>query len=148
MTQEEFHRYYEDESDSVFSKFSKMTEGELLEIIADKNKGRFNIWKGGDNYQIWRALQIKGTQWSLRALFEVVRDLKHDYLIRYHACEALFKIANLEDEAFKREVQLGFDSENKPVDREANFRKLEAMLTFPVGTRTDNKPQKPWWKVW
>lgn len=39
MTQEEFHRYYEDESDSVFSKLSKMTEGELLEIIADKNKG-------------------------------------------------------------------------------------------------------------
>jgi hypothetical protein len=128
MTQEAFHQYYEAESDQVFEVLSRLTEDECLRIITDVAERRFKIWEGGENYQIWRVLKEKGTRKSIWPLFEIVRNLENSYLVRYHACEALFCIAGLKDENFKKEVQLGFNAENIRVDRADVMKKLEGLL--------------------
>ena len=146
MTQEEFHKFYEDESERVFNELNKLTESDLLKIIADKNENKFKIWEGHDNYQIWRVFQIKGTQKSIKPLFEIVSDLKNKYLIRYHACDSLFKIANLTDSNFKGEVQYGRNSKRKTVNQQKAIHKLGVILNLQVDTSLLDK--KPWWKLW
>ena len=129
MTYEEFQKQYEVESDKVFGELSSLSEDALLKIIGDKSEERFKIWKGQDNYQIWRAIGENGTVKSIKPLFEIVSDLGNEYLVRYHACTALFKIAKLEDEDFKRQVQYGLDKNRQPVDQQQAFLKLQEILS-------------------
>lgn len=146
MTQEEFHKFYEDESERVFNELNELTEDDLLEIIVDRNENKFKIWSGNDNYQIWRVFQIKGTVKSIKPLFEIVSNLKNEYLIRYHACEALFKITNLTDGNFKGEVQYGRNSKRKTVNQQNAINKLGKILNLEVYRNITEK--KPWWKLW
>ena len=132
MNQGEFHKYYEEESERVFNELDLLTEDELLKIIEDKGERKFKIWKGRDNYQIWRVFKTKGTEKSIKPLFEIVSNLKNDYLIRYHACDALFKIANLTDENFKGEVQYGRNEERKLVNQQNAISKLGEILNLDV----------------
>ncbi|HUM45480.1 MAG TPA: hypothetical protein PLD84_01040 [Chitinophagales bacterium] len=125
MTYEEFQKYYEEDGDKTFAELSKLSESELLKLIANKNESRYQIWQGKDNYQVWTALQSKGTSKSIKPLFNIVSDMKNDYLIRYHACNALFAIAGIKDEDFKGEVQYGLDKNRQPVNRQNAIDKLE-----------------------
>jgi hypothetical protein len=146
MTQEEFHKHYEEESARAFNELNQLTEEEILKIIADKNEKKYGIWKGRDNYQIWYALQSKGTERSIKPLFEIVSNLKNDYLIRYHACFALFKIANITDTNFRGEVQYGRNSELKFVNQQNAINKLGEILNLEVIRSVTEK--KTWWKFW
>lgn len=128
MTYEEFQKQYEVESDKVFAELSSLSEDALLKIIGDKSEGRYKIWKGQDNYQIWRAIGENGTEKSVNALFEIVSDLGNEYLVRYHACTALFKIAKLGDEDFKGQVQYGLDKNRQAVDQRQAILKLQEIL--------------------
>jgi len=128
MNQEEFHKYYEEESERIFSELKKLGEDELLNIISGKSEDKFNFRKGNDNYQIWRAFQIKGTEKSVLPLFEIVSNLKNEYLIRYHACSALFKIADLNDDDFKGQVQFGLNADREIIDQQEAIEKLRTKL--------------------
>ena len=128
MNQEEFHKYYEEESERIFSELKKLGEDELLNIISGKSEDKFNFRKGNDNYQIWRAFQIKGTEKSVLPLFEIVSNLKIEYLIRYHACNALFKIADLNDDDFKGQVQFGLNADREIIDQQEAIEKLRTKL--------------------
>lgn len=128
MNQEQFHQYYENESERFYEYFSRLTEADLLSLINDPNESRFHIWEGRDNFQIWRAFQTRGSAPSIRPLYGIVSNLKYPYLVRYHACEALFKLAQLTDEGFKGEVQYGLNAERQPVDHQLAFRRLGEVL--------------------
>lgn len=128
MTYEEFQKYYEDDSDKAYSELGKLTETELLQLISNKSQDKYQIWKGGDNYQVWRALQLKGTDKSIKPLFKIVTDLNNNYLVRYHACAALFIIARINDDSLKGEVQYGLDTNRQPVNRQQAIDKLESIL--------------------
>ena len=128
MNQPEFHKYYEEESERIFTELNKLNEDVLLEIIAGKKKDRYNFRKGNDNYQIWRVFQTKGTEKSIKPLFEIVSNLKNEYLIRYHACNALFKIADLNDDEFKGQVQFGLNAEREKIDQQQAIEKLRTIL--------------------
>lgn len=64
----------------------------------------------------------------MKPLFEIVSDLKNEYLIRYHACDALFKIVNLNDENFKGEVQFGLNAKREVVDQQNAIDRLREIL--------------------
>lgn len=128
MNQLEFHKYYEEESERIFSELNKLNEDELLGIISGKNEDRYNFRKGNDNYQIWRVFQKKGTEKSVQPLFEIVSNLKNEYLIRYHACNALFKIADLNDDDFKGQVQFGLNADREIIDQQQAIEKLRKIL--------------------
>jgi len=128
MNQVEFHKYYEDESERVFTELNKLNEDELLGIISGKSEDRFNFRKGNDNYQIWRVFQAKGTDKSIKPLFGIVSNMKNEYLIRYHACNALFKIANLNDNDFKGQVQFGLNANREKIDQQQAIDKLRTIL--------------------
>ncbi|MFT3912160.1 MAG: hypothetical protein QM737_22225 [Ferruginibacter sp.] len=128
MKYEEFQKSFEDESDKIFKQLSKLDEADLLQLIAEKDEGKYRVWAGKDNYQVWHVLKTKGTQKSIKPLFEIVRDLKNDYLIRYHACDALFGIAEINDNNFKGQIQFGLDENRQVIDREKAFNKLETIL--------------------
>lgn len=128
MNYSEFQQRYEEESDKLYSKLTAKSEDELLEIIADASGGQYNIWKGGDQYQIWNAISAKGTSKSIQPLFEIVSNLKIEYLVRYHACNALFKIVHLDDEDFKGQVQYGLDINRQKVDQHFAIEKLAEIL--------------------
>jgi hypothetical protein len=68
MNYSEFQKRYEEESDHLFSKLSEKSEDELLKMIADPSGGKYDIWKGGDQYQTWQAFRTKGTVKSIRAV--------------------------------------------------------------------------------
>lgn len=128
MNQSEFHKYFEEESERIFSELNKLNEDELLDIISFKTEDRFNFRKGQDNYQIWRVFQIKGTEKSVQPLFEIVSNLKTEFLIRYHACNALFKIADLNDDDFKGQVQFGLNAKREKIDQKQAIEKLGMFL--------------------
>jgi hypothetical protein len=128
MTQEEFHQYYENESERLFTELSSLTEDELLAIISDPDESRYLIWEGRDNFQIWRALQAKGSEKAIKPLYAIVSNLKNPYLVRYHACTALFHLARLSDDGFKGEVQYGLNSERQPVNQQQAIERLGVML--------------------
>ncbi len=132
MTYEEFQEQYELESDRAYSDLNKLDEDDLLNIISGKNNCRFNIWKGQDNYQIWRVLQTKGTAKSIEPLFNIVSNLNNEYLIRYHACEALFKMTGLDDNELKGKVQYGLDANRKAVDQQAAIKELHKILVHSL----------------
>lgn len=128
MKYSEFQKRYEEESDKLFSALSEKSEDELIQIITDPSGGKYDIWKGGDQYQIWQAFQKKGTTKSIRPLFEIVSNLKIEYLVRYHACEALFRIAKMEDADLMGQVQYGLNAMREKVDQQASIKKLEGLL--------------------
>lgn len=128
MTYEEFQKQYELESEKVYAELSKLNEDDLLKIIADKDDSKFSIWTGKDNYQIWRVLQTKGTSSSILPLFSIVSNLSNEYLIRYHACEALFNIAGLNDSELKGKVQYGLDANREAIDQQDAIRQLKELL--------------------
>ena len=146
MTQQEFHEAFEAESKRLFNELNIFSEVELLEIIADKNEKKYGIWKGYDNYQIWYTLQTKGTEKSIKPLFEIVANLKNEYLVRYHAGNALFKIANLSDDNFKGQVQYGLNSKRKKINQQNAINKLGKILNLEVSENELEK--KSWWKIW
>lgn len=144
---EQFQISFEQESERVFNELSKLTEDDLLEIIANRLESKYGVWRGQDNYQIWRAFGIKGTRKSVRPLFDIVSNLNIDYLIRYHACDALFSIAGIRDSEFKGKVQYGRDKYRNSVDQLQAIRDLGDMLKIDSGDmRVKNK--RPWWKFW
>lgn len=128
MTHQEFQKYYEDHSEHMYEQLNGMDEAALLALIAGTAENTFNIWKGGDNYQVWRVLAEKGTGMSIKPLFDIVTNLKNDYLVRYHACTALFSIAGINDEDFIGQVQYGLDKNRQPVDQQQAFKKLQNIL--------------------
>ncbi|MDX1907913.1 MAG: hypothetical protein SF053_12840 [Bacteroidia bacterium] len=145
MTYEEFQQRYEAESDDTFARLNRLDEETLLVMIAARHK---DIWGDSGNFQVWRVLAQKGTARAIWPLFEIVSNLQHAYLIRYHACEALFEIAGIRDEGFKGEVQYGLDARRQPVDQLQAFAKLEQILRTSATTRVARPAKrKPWWKI-
>lgn len=149
MTQQEFHQQYEIESGKMFRALSKLSEDELLLIISRKGKHAYHLNEGKDNYQIWQVIKQKGSSKSLQPLFEIVKNLNNEYLVRYHACEALFGIAGINDEDFKGQVQYGLNKDRQPVDQQKAIDKLASILSkFPVVNNKTTTIKKPWWKFW
>lgn len=128
MTYEEFQKYYEEDSDEVYRLLNKLSETDLLQLISDRNQDKYEIWTGKENYQVWRVLQTKGTEKSMFPLFKIVSNLENDYLIRFHACAALFTIAKINDDDFKGEVQYGLNKNRQPINQQKAFDKLENIL--------------------
>ncbi len=128
MSYEDFQRQYDQESEAFYHQLESLSEDELLRLIADRNESRFRIWAGGDNYVSWRVLGEKGTTASVLPLLELVSDLNNPYLIRYHACAALFNIAGLDDVDLKGQVQYGLDKNRQRVDQQDAINKLRAIL--------------------
>ena len=133
MNQQEFHQRYEEESGKIYNELIKLYEDELLDIITNPGGGNYKIWVGNDNYQIWQVFQAKGTAKSIRPIFQIVSNLQNPYLVRYHACAALFVIAGIDDEEFKGRVQFGRDGNREAIDQSAAISKLEAMLSKEQG---------------
>jgi hypothetical protein len=144
---EQFQTNFEQESDRVFYDYSKLTEDNLLEIITNRHEHKYGIWQGRDNYQIWRAIGIKGTQHSIQPLFNIISNLKNDYLIRYHTCDALFSIAGIRDKNIKEKILFGRDENKNPVDQLEAFSELEQILKFKT-TDLKLRNKRPWWKFW
>jgi hypothetical protein len=128
---ENFQARYEQEGDQLFLQFNEFTEEQLLDIINRYPDNAYGLWKGGDQYQCWRVLGGKGTKRSIEPLFAIVTNLEIDYLVRYHACDALFEIAALEDDSLKGIVQYGLDKDRQPADQHAAFRELANRLGLP-----------------
>lgn len=144
MNQEEFHKSYEEASERLYSELHTYSEEELLNIIADEKETKYQILKGKDNYQIWQVLQTKGTEKSLKRLFAIVSDLKNDYLVRYHACNALFKIAKLNDDDLKGQVQYGRNKSRKSVNQKKSMLRLSKVLKLDYEQVTKNTS---WWRL-
>jgi L-rhamnose mutarotase len=128
MNQQEFHQRYEEESEQTYNALSKLDEDELLDIITSPGVGNYKIWVCNDNYQIWQVFRAKGTAKSIKPIFHIVSNLQNPYLVRYHACAALFKIAGINDEIFKGKVQYGRDENRERVDQVAAIAKLAEMI--------------------
>jgi hypothetical protein len=130
MTYEEFQRRYESGSAAAYAELHRLDEEALLAVVASR---REDLWEGQDHYQIWNVLRQKGTRRSVWPLFGIVSDLRNAYLIRYHACSALFGIAGIADEDLKGRVQYGLDAERRPADRQQALARLEALLQAYAG---------------
>ncbi len=127
-TYEEFQSRYEQEGDKLYREFNQLTEDQLIDLIRSYPDNAYGLWKGGDQYQCWRALGNKGTKKSHEPLFAIVTNLNIDYLVRYHACDALFHIAVLNDDNLKGIVQYGLDKDRQLANQQAAFRELEKLL--------------------
>ncbi|HNA00098.1 MAG TPA: hypothetical protein PLN49_04510, partial [Ferruginibacter sp.] len=117
----------------------------------DKKENKYGIWKGSDNYQVWRVLQEKGTVKSINPLFEIVRNLQNEYLVRYHACNALFAVAKINDDNLKGEVQYGLNKDRQAVDQQKAIAELERILAPHLNVppvQDEPVSTKPWWKRW
>ena len=100
----------------------------MLSIIADPDDSSYKIWVGSDNYQIWQVFIARGSAKSIRPLYDIVSNLSKPYLVRYHACTALFAIAGIKDDEFKGMVQYGRNAARELIDQQAAIHRLEAML--------------------
>lgn len=149
MTYGEFQQQYEMEGEKLFNKLNQLDEDALLRLIENGHHSPYQVMKGNDQFQLWAVLQNKGTQKSIWPLFKVVKELNNEYLVRYHACNALFCIARLNDEAFKGEVQYGLNKDRQPIDQVNAIGKLESILRENFGAETESaKMIKPWWRFW
>lgn len=147
MTYGEFQVAFEQESERVFNELSLLTEDDLLTLISNRLELKYRVWQGRDNYQIWRVFGIKGTQKSIRPLFDIVSNLNNEYLIRYHACDALFKITKIRDNDLKGKVQYGRDKNRNLIDQIKAIRDLGHILEIePKDMKVKDK--RPWWKFW
>jgi hypothetical protein len=120
MDYSEFQLRYEQDGKNALYKYIKLSEDELLEIVNKKQ------WD--NTYQIWYALKKKGTKKAIKPIYQIVSNLKNDYLIRYHACNALFHIAAIRDDEFKGMVQYGRNSARKRINQVQAIKKLEEVL--------------------
>ena len=128
MNQQEFHQRYEEESEQIYNTLIPLDEDQLLAIIRDPDGSSYKIWVGNDNYQIWQVFIARGTAKSIRPLYDIVSNLNKPYLVRYHACTALFVIAGIHDDEFKGMVQYGRNAARELIDQRAAIHRLEAML--------------------
>lgn len=128
MNQQEFHQRYEEESEQIYNTLIQLDEDQLLDIISDPEGSSYKIWVGNDNYQIWQVFIAKGTTKSIQPLYDIVSTLSKPYLIRYHACTALFAIAGIQDDEFKGMVQYGRNAERELIDQQAAIQRLEVIL--------------------
>lgn len=124
----DFQARYEEEGEKRFRQFSKLSEEQLLTIIRAYPDNAYGIWTGGDQYQCWQALAVKGTRSSIQPLYDVVSNLAIEYLVRYHACESLFHIAGIKDDNLKGVVQYGLDQDRQPADQPAAIQELGKRL--------------------
>lgn len=124
----DFQARYEEEGEKLFLQFSQLSEEQLLAIIRAYPDNAYRIWTGGDQYQCWQALSEKGTRSSLQPLYDVVSNLAIEYLVRYHACEALFRIAGIKDDNLMGIVQYGLDKDRQPADQPAAIQELGRRL--------------------
>jgi HEAT repeat protein len=120
MDYAEFQYQYEEQSRRLYKQFLEMSEDELIQLIENQ--------KFDSNYQIWRALGDKGSKKSIRCLFEIVSNLNNEYLVRYHACSALFKIANINDLDLLGRVQHGRNKHRQKTDQKEAIEKLRTIL--------------------
>lgn len=109
MDQSEYQRKYEEDASNIHSQYSAMNEDYLLSLV---QSGRID-----DTFQIWNVLGEKGTRKSLPILYNIVSNLNNPYLTRYHACEALFRIARINNAELKGMVQYGRDRNGKLVNQ-------------------------------
>lgn len=144
---EQFQIGFEQESERVFNELIELTEEDLLQIINDRLEMKYGVWRGMDYYQIWRVFGIKGTQKSIQPLFDIVNNLNNDYLIRYHACAALFSIARIYDGDLKGKVQYGRDKNGDSVNQMEAIRELGLLLKIDLNNMVVIS-KKPWWKFW
>jgi hypothetical protein len=124
----EFQARYEEEGDKLFRQFNQLTEEELLRIIRAYPDNAYRIWTGGNQYQIWQVLAEKGTRSAIQPLYDVVSNLAIEYLVRYHACETLFRIAAINDDNLMGVVQYGLDQDRQPADQTAAIQELGKRL--------------------
>jgi hypothetical protein len=61
-------------------------------------------------------------------LFAIVSNLSIAYLVRYHACAALFHLAHIEDEDFMGQVQYGLNANREKVDQQVAIKRLAELL--------------------
>lgn len=120
MDYQEFQERYEEDAGNAFRYYTKLAEDKLLEIIANGDIDK--------TYQIWRALKVIGTERSLNILYKIVTNLNVDYLTRYHACDALFHLAGINDNEFKGMVQYGRDKNRQKVNQKFAIEKLRNVL--------------------
>ncbi|KAF5082467.1 hypothetical protein DSECCO2_98210 [anaerobic digester metagenome] len=120
MSYEKYQKSFEESAEKAYNEYLNCSETELIEIISRKH------WDS--TYQIWNALKVVGSEKSIKILYEIVSNLKNDYLIRYHACETLFHIADIKDEEFKGVIQYGLDRKRKEVNQTHAIEKLKEML--------------------
>lgn len=120
MDYAEFQYQYEEQSRRLYKQFLEMSEDELIQLIENQ--------KFDSNYQIWRALGDKGSKKSIRCLFEIVSNLNNQYLVRYHACAALFKIANINDLDLLGRVQHGRNQQRKMTNQNEAIEELRSIL--------------------
>ena len=121
MDYSEFQERYEQEGKNALYKYIKLSEDELLDIVRKK--------KWDNTFQIWYALKQNGTKKSIKPLFQIVSNLDNDYLIRYHACNALFHIAAINNEELKGMVQYGRNSSREKINQINAIKKLEVILS-------------------
>ncbi len=126
----DFQARYEEEGDKLFQQFSRLSEEQLLAIIRAYPDNAYGIWTGGDQYQCWQALAAKGTSSSLQPLYAVVSNLAIEYLVRFHACETLFQIAEINDENLMGIVQYGLDQDRQPADQQMALKELGLRLAL------------------
>ena len=124
----DFQSRYEEEGEKLFLQFSQLSEEQLLTIIRAYPDNAYGIWTGGDQYQCWQALAVKGTRSSIQPLYDVVSNLAIEYLVRFHACETLFQIAEINDDNLMGIVQYGLDQDRQPADQPAAIQELGRRL--------------------
>ena len=127
-TYAEFQSRYEQEGDKLYREFNQLTEDQLIDLIRSYPDNAYGLWKGGDQYQCWRALGEKGTRSSIQPLYAVVSNLAIEYLVRFHACDTLFRIAEINDDNLKGIVQYGLDQNRQPADQQMAIQKLGRLL--------------------
>jgi hypothetical protein len=120
MDYAEFQKKYEQDAEKRYSEYIAMSEDGLLRIIQNGHND--------DSYQIWRALQSKGTRKSIPVLYEIVSNFNSEYLIRYHACEALFKIAGINNPELKGMVQYGRDKNGRLINQGQAVMQLKRLI--------------------
>ncbi len=120
MTYAEYQEHFENEADKNFNYYCQRTEDELLRFANKKQ------WDS--TYQLWRAIGTIGTVKSIEPLFKIVSNLKVEYLIRYHAATALFKLAGIQDEEFLGMVQYGRNSKRQEINQKEAIEQLRTRL--------------------
>jgi hypothetical protein len=120
MDYAEFQYQYEEQSSRLYKQFMEMPEDKLIQLIENQ--------KFDSNHQIWRALGDKGCKKSISCLFNVVSNLNNKYLVRYHACVALFKIANIDDPDLLGRVQHGRNQQRQMTSKIKAIEELRTIL--------------------
>ena len=120
MDYSEFQKYYEAFAGQRYQEYMKLPENRLIQLAENHQ------WD--DTFQLWKAIKEKGTEKSIFVLLDFVSNLSNDYLARYHACDALFHLAGINDEEFKGMVQYGRNREKEKIDQETAIKRLKKMI--------------------